>query len=134
MNAGPSPAVLRVFLVDHAVPVRRRIALLVGAIRGVAVVGEAEDGQRAWTQIHRSRADVVIVDLRLADGSGLGLIGMLSKAVPRIVTIVLTNHSAPAFRQACSAAGADYFFDKTVEFDAACRLIESLVHARAHRP
>ncbi|RAG12783.1 response regulator, partial [Burkholderia multivorans] len=70
------------------------------AIRGVAVVGEAEDGQRAWTQIHRSRADVVIVDLRLADGSGLDLIGMLSKAVPRIVTIVLTNHSAPAFRQA----------------------------------
>ncbi|MCO8589092.1 response regulator [Burkholderia multivorans] len=134
MNAGPSPAVLRVFLVDHAVPVRRRIALLVGAIRGVAVVGEAEDGQRAWTQIHRSRADVVIVDLRLADGSGFDLIGMLSKAVPRIVTIVLTNHSAPAFRQACVAAGADYFFDKTVEFDAACRLIESLVHARAHRP
>ncbi|RAB20174.1 two-component system response regulator, partial [Burkholderia multivorans] len=79
-------------------------------------------------------ADVVIVDLRLADGSGLDLIGMLSKAVPRIVTIVLTNHSAPAFRQACAAAGADYFFDKTVEFDAACRLIESLVHARAHRP
>ncbi|MGS0891157.1 response regulator [Burkholderia stagnalis] len=134
MNASLSSVVLRVFLVDHAVVVRRRIALLVGAIRGVAVVGETEDGQGAWTYIRQSQADVVIVDVRLADGSGLDLIGILSKTVPRIVTIVLTNHSAMAFREACATAGADYFFDKTAEFEAACRVIESLVHARAHRP
>ncbi|KVH46165.1 response regulator transcription factor [Burkholderia diffusa] len=135
MNASLSPAVaLRVFLVDHAIAVRQRIALLVGAIRGVLVVGEAEDGQDALAHIRGSHADVVIVDLRLADGSGLDLIAMLSTAAPRIVTIVLTNHSAPAFREACATAGADYFFDKTAEFDAACHVIESLVRARAHRP
>ncbi|KAB0642346.1 response regulator [Burkholderia latens] len=135
MNASlPPDAALRVFLVDHAVAVRQRIALLVGAIRGVVVVGEAEDGEDAWMQIVGSGADVVIADLRLADGSGLDLIGMLSKAAPRVVTIVLTNHSAPAFREACAAAGADHFFDKTAEFDAACRVIESLVRARAHHP
>jgi DNA-binding NarL/FixJ family response regulator len=135
MNASLSPAVaLRVFLVDHAVAVRQRIALLVGAIGGVVVVGEAEDGQDAWTHIRSSRADVVIVDLRLADGGGLELIGMLSKAAPPVVTIVLTNHSALAFREACAAAGADYLLDKTAQFDAACRVIESLVHARAHQP
>ncbi|AIO38969.1 response regulator transcription factor [Burkholderia sp. AU19243] len=135
MNASlPPDAALRVFLVDHAVAVRQRIALLVGAIRGVVIVGEAEDGEDAWTQIVSSRADVVIVDLRLADGSGFDLIGMLSKAAPPVVTIVLTNHSARAFREACAAAGADHFFDKTAEFDAACRVIESLVHARAHHP
>ncbi|MBY4870865.1 MULTISPECIES: response regulator [Burkholderia] len=134
MNASLPPTTLRVFLVDHAVAVRQRIALRVGAIGGVVVVGEAEDGQDAWAHIRSSHADVVLVDLRLADGSGLDLIGMLSKATPRVVTIVLTNHSAAAFREACAAAGADYFFDKTAEFDAACRAIESLVHARAHHP
>ncbi|KVF78363.1 response regulator transcription factor [Burkholderia diffusa] len=135
MNASLSPVdALRVFLIDHAIAVRQRIALLVGAIRGVVVVGEAEDGEDALMHIRGSHADVVIVDLRLADGSGLDLIGMLSKAAPRIVTIVLTNHSAPAFREACATAGADYFFDKTAEFDAACHVIESLVRARAHRP
>ncbi|AJY09160.1 response regulator transcription factor [Burkholderia dolosa] len=134
MNASPSPAALRVFLVDHAIAVRRRIALLVGAIDGVAVVGEAEDGEDAWMHIRDARADVAIVDVRLPDGSGLDLIGKLTTAKPRVVTIVLTNHSAPAFRQACATAGADYFFDKTAEFDAACRTIESLVRARAHSP
>ncbi|MBN3787590.1 response regulator transcription factor [Burkholderia sp. Ac-20353] len=135
MNASLSPAALRVFLVDHAFAVRRRIALLVGAIRGVDVVGEAEDGQGAWAHIRQCQADVVIVDLRLADGSGLDLIGTLSKYAPRVITIVLTNHSAPAFREACATAGADYFFDKTAEFDAACHVIESLVRARrVHRP
>lgn len=131
MNASPSPASLRVFLVDHAVAVRRRVALLVGMIRGVVVVGEAEDCMGAWTTIRRCQTDVAIVDLRLADGGGLDLIGRLSRSVPPIVTIVLTNHSAPAFRAACETAGADYFFDKTAEFDAACHVIESLV--RSHR-
>ena len=70
MNASQLPAALRVFLVDHAAAVRQRIALLVGAIRGVAVVGEAEDGQEALAHIRSSQADVVIVDLRLG---GFGL-------------------------------------------------------------
>lgn len=132
MNASQSPE-LRVFLVDHAIAVRRRIALLVGAIRGVAIVGEAEDSHAAWTHISQCRADVVILDLRLADGGGLDLIGMLSRTTPRVVTIVLTNHSAPAFRAACASAGADYFFDKTTEFDAACHVIDALVRSRRAR-
>jgi DNA-binding NarL/FixJ family response regulator len=131
MNASQSPAALRVFLVDHAVGVRRRVALLVGAIRDVVVVGEAEDSQAALTDVRQCRADVVIVDLRLTDGSGLELIGKLSRSAPPIVTIVLTDLSAPAFRTACASAGADYFFDKTAEFDAACHVIESLVRARS---
>ncbi|CAN0625626.1 Response regulator receiver protein [Burkholderia multivorans] len=132
MNASQSP-VLRVFLVDHAIAVRRRIALLVGAIRGVAIVGEAEDSHAAWAHISQCQADVVILDLRLADGGGLDLIGMLSRTTPRVVTIVLTNHSAPAFRAACASAGADYFFDKTTEFDAACHVIDALVRSRRAR-
>ncbi|WP_179404998.1 response regulator [Burkholderia guangdongensis] len=133
MNASQSPAALRVFLVDHAVAVRQRIALLVGAIRDVVVVGEAEDSDAALTDARQSRADVVIVDLRLTDGSSLDLIGKLSKGTPRIVTIVLTDLSAPAFRAACASAGADYFFDKTAEFDAACHVIEALVQSRRRR-
>jgi hypothetical protein len=51
-------------------------------------------------------------------------------ARPSIVSIVLTNHCATAFRRVCEASGADFFFDKTSAFDMACRTIEAIANAR----
>jgi DNA-binding NarL/FixJ family response regulator len=107
---------LRVFLVDDAAPVRRRIALLLADIAGVTIVGEAEDVESALAALLRDPVDVALVDLQLAAGHGLDVIAALRAARPRIVVIVLTNHSAPAFETACRLAGAHHFFDKTDDY------------------
>jgi DNA-binding NarL/FixJ family response regulator len=60
------------------------------------------------------------------------IVASLARAMPPIVTMVLTNHSGPAFRAACQRAGARYFFDKTVEFERARDTIVRL--ANEHRP
>ncbi|ABC34852.1 response regulator [Burkholderia thailandensis] len=127
----PTPP-LRVFLVDHAAPVRDRLTSLLETIVGVAVVGEAEDVPAALAGILETGADVAVIELRLTGGSGLELISALTRAAPRVVKIVLTNLSGAAFRAACSEAGADFFFDKTADVDAACRTVRTL--ASAHRP
>ncbi|MEI5999018.1 response regulator [Paraburkholderia bengalensis] len=123
----------KVYLVDAAVEVRRRLARLLDAIPGVDIAGEAEDGDAALEGIVGSGADIVVLDLRLADGNSLGLIDALSRAHPSVVKIVLTNHTARAFRDACNAAGAELFFDKTSEFDAACRAIAHFARLREAR-
>jgi DNA-binding NarL/FixJ family response regulator len=133
MDTRALPSISKVFLVDDAQPVRRRIAQLLATIHGVAVVGEAEDAQTALDGILACHADIAVVDLRLAGGSGIELIAALSRARSAIVKIVLTNHSGPAFRSACANAGADFFFDKTTEFDAACRAIAAISRARESR-
>lgn len=135
MNASlPPAAALRVFLVDHANAVRQRIALLVGAIRGVVVVGEAEDGQDALTHIRGTHADVVLVDLRLADGSGLESDRRAVEGRAAHRHDCADESFGARIQKGMRDGRADYFFDKTVEFDAACHVIESLVHARAHQP
>ncbi|QYD68569.1 response regulator transcription factor [Paraburkholderia edwinii] len=133
MDTGQPLNALRVFLVEDAASVRRKIALLLGAIADVLVVGEAEDGETALAAIRQHSADVAVIDLRLAAGSGIDLIATLTQTMPRVITIALTNHSGPAFRAACKTAGAHYFFDKTAEFDAACRTIEALASTRSTR-
>ena len=124
----------KVYLVDTAVEVRRRLACLLGAIAGVEIAGEAEDGDSALEGIRACDADIVVLDLRLADGNSLALIETLSRLHPAIVKIVLTNHIARAFRDACSAAGADFFFDKTSEFDAACRTVAGIARTQRASP
>jgi DNA-binding NarL/FixJ family response regulator len=133
MDAATSTTVSKVYLVDDAIEVRRRLARLLGAIAGVKIAGEGEDAEEALEGILESHADVVVMDVRLAGGSSLALIEALSRARPSIIKIVLTNHTARAFRDACAAAGADFFFDKTAEFDAACRAIEAIAQSRRAR-
>ncbi len=133
MNSSPSQQALRVFLVEDTIPIRQRMAARLGAIDGVEIVGEAEESGAALTGIDTTRADVVLLDLRLTAGTGIELLVSLAKSISTVVTIVLTNHSSPWFRQACLAAGAQHFFDKTSEFDLACDTIKRIAHDRCAR-
>jgi DNA-binding NarL/FixJ family response regulator len=130
MNTPRLPGPLKVFLVEDSVSVRQRIAASLRMIDGVSVVGEAEDAGMALVAIEASRPDIVIVDLRLADGNGFALLRALARHTPPVVTVVLTNHSGLAFRHACQEAGVDYFFDKTAEFDHARKTIAGIARAR----
>jgi two-component system response regulator DevR len=63
--------VLRVLLVDDHEVVRRGIRALLEAHEDVAVVAEAESAQAAVDAASRYRPDVVVMDVRLADGNGI---------------------------------------------------------------
>jgi DNA-binding NarL/FixJ family response regulator len=121
---------LKVFLVEDSSPVRLRLAALIKPIAEASVVGEAEDANTALMGIANSRADLVVVDLRLAGSDGLALVSELAHGTRKVITLVLTNYSTQAFRAASFAAGADYFFDKTSEFDLARDTIAHLARAR----
>jgi two-component system, NarL family, response regulator DevR len=122
---------LKIFLVDDSPLVRQRIAALIGAIRGVEIVGEAEEASDALSGIAATNADVVVVDLRLTGGSGVDVPAGLARSSRPVVTIVLTNYSSAAIREACLSAGANYFFDKTSEFILARDVIKSIASSRA---
>ncbi len=110
---------LKVFLVDDSPLVRRRLAALFGALADVTIVGEAEEPDAALRGIRVTGTDLAIVDLHLAGSNGMTVVQSLANGTPRVLTMVLTNHSSPAFRTACHDAGADYFFDKTCEHELA---------------
>ncbi|NPT56142.1 response regulator [Paraburkholderia elongata] len=133
MNSSPNQQALRVFLVEDAIPIRQRMAARFGAINGVEIVGEAEESGAALTGIGTTGADVVVVDLRLTGGTAMELLHGLAQGMSSVIAIVLTNHSSAWFRQACLAAGAQYFFDKTSEFDLACNTITRIAHERCAR-
>jgi len=103
------------------------------AIEGVRVVGEAEEPRPALDGIETMDADLVVMDLHLTGGTGMDLLRGLAQNRSPVITMVLTNHSGNGFRQACLANGAQYFFDKTSEFDLACNTIKRIAHERCAR-
>ncbi|MFM0500203.1 response regulator [Paraburkholderia caffeinilytica] len=133
MNSSPSLPALRVFLVEDTISIRKRMAARFTAIEGVEIVGVAEEPGPALDGIGMTDADVVVMDLHLTAGTGMDLLRALAQSRSPVITIVLTNHSGTGFRQACVAHGAQYFFDKTSEFDLACNTIKRIAHEHCAR-
>lgn len=124
---------MKVFLVDDALVIRQRLAKMLATVKGVQVIGEAEEADDAIQSVRRLRPDVVILDLQLLNGTGLDVLMDIKKDQPAPVVIVLTNFPYPMFRQKCLEAGADFFFDKSTEFQKISSVFLRLSQATRHR-
>ncbi|MFT3666258.1 response regulator [Piscinibacter sp.] len=122
-----SDARLRVFLVEDSPVIRENLVATLEEIARVEVVGWAdEEGTaRQWLESAGDTCDLVVVDVFLRRGSGLGLLDWLASAQHPVRRVVLSNYASPDMRRRCLARGADAVFDKPDEVDA---LIE---HCRA---
>lgn len=120
---------MKVFVVEDSRIVRDSLVALLSDIQDVEIVGDADNPDDAFYNILRLQPQVVVLDIKLRGGSGISLLHMLRQQAPSIKTIMLTNYAGPEFRDRCSAIGADYFFDKTGEFEKVKDVLEHLMAA-----
>jgi len=116
----------RVFIVEDSPAIRVRLAAMLGEIPGVTVVGEAETPSSAVDGILRTRPDSVVLDVQLIGGSGIEVLRKVRPVEPDTVFIVLTNSTDARYRKLYLDAGANFFLDKTTEFEKAIGLVAGL--------
>jgi DNA-binding NarL/FixJ family response regulator len=105
---------IRVVLVDDHAIVRTGLKAVLAAAPEVEVVGEASSGAEAVALLGRTPADVVVMDISMADGDGIGATRTLTKAnagTPRV--LVLTMHAEEAYLEAVLDAGASGYLMKS---------------------
>jgi DNA-binding NarL/FixJ family response regulator len=124
----------RVFVVEDSPSIREALVGNLESTGLIEVIGSADSADAAWKDERLSVADAIIIDLALRTSSGFELLSRL-KSSPNFVSvprIVLTNYAIAIFRERALSLGADYFFDKSLQFDQAVELLEKL--ARGHTP
>ena len=124
---------MKVFLVDDALVIRQRLAKMLATLKGVQVMGEAVVADDAIQSIRRLRPDVVILDLQLLKGTGFDVLEAIQQDKPTPIVIVLTNFPYSVFRQKCLEVGADFFFDKSTEFQKIQNVFLQLSQQTRHR-
>lgn len=105
---------IRVVLVDDHAIVRTGLKAVLGGAADVAVVGEAAGGHEAVALLEHTVADVVLMDLSMADGDGISATRRITSAGekgPRV--LVLTMHSEEAYLEAVLEAGASGYLPKS---------------------
>ncbi len=108
---------MKVYIVDDSPMMVERILLKLSCIEGLEITGSAGEEITALHDIGTLRPDFIIIDIRLRGGDGINLLKNVKKEHPGITVAMLTNYSSPEFRDKCASLGADFFFDKSRDFD-----------------
>jgi len=119
-------SVIRILLIEDSALLRTRLVEMLSEPGRLAVTGCAATEQEAKACIDAGEYDVLLVDVELREGSGIGAIRHARSRYPpelQPLVIVLTNYPLPAVRSRCLAAGADHFLDKMRQFEAVKGLI-----------
>lgn len=97
---------------------------LITELGGFDMVGVSKTGAEAINGVAELTPAVLILDMAMPGGGGFNVLQAVKQLPSAPLVIVLTNH--PAYRQKSLDADADYFFDKSTEFDQLLALLERL--------
>ena len=117
---------MKVFIADDSVVLRERLVTMFADVPGMEIVGQAGEGLEATDAIRRLEPDVVILDIRMPGGNGIDALKSIKKETPAPAVIMLTAYPYPQYRKKCLEAGADYFFDKSTEFQKVTTTLKQL--------
>lgn len=106
----------KILIVDDSAVVRERLIQLLASLDGTEIVGQAGDAERGRELTRKLRPDVIIIDVQMRKGGGIDLLQDIKRMEPAPRVIVLTNEAYPEIRSRCLDTGADYFFDKSTEY------------------
>ena len=113
---------LKTYIVEDSPVIRESLIATLEELVSLQVVGTADDESTAlsWLTAPDHPVDLVIVDIFLKGGSGLGVLRAaqaLPTPTPRRM-VVLSNYATQDMRRKCLDLGADRVFDKSHEIDA----------------
>lgn len=117
---------LKILIVDDHEVVRLGLRSLLSRRGGFAVIGEAGSVAEALAEVHRHQPDVVIMDVRLPDGSGVEACREIRSEYPAIKVIMLTSYSDDEAIFASIMAGASGYLLKQIRGQSLAEAVETV--------
>jgi DNA-binding NarL/FixJ family response regulator len=124
MSAGDP---IRVLLADDQRVVREGLAMLLGLLPGIEVVGTAADGEEAVALTAARAPDVILMDLRMPRCDGIEATRRIAELRPQARVIALTTYADEPTVLSALRAGARGYLTK----DAGAEQIEAAIVAVA---
>ncbi|MEU8140963.1 response regulator transcription factor [Nonomuraea sp. NPDC048901] len=126
-----SEETIRVLLADDHPVYRDGLAVLLGSIPGIEVVGTAANGAEAVERAAESQPDVVVMDVRMPGLDGIEATRRVVADSPHIAVVVLTMSEEDATLFAAMRAGARGYLLKGANQAEIVRAITAVAHGEA---
>ena len=103
----------RVLLADDHAIVREGLKMLLSTIEGIAVVGEAADGDTVERLLKEIKTDLLILDLGMPGVGGFQFVRNIRTSWPGLKILIMTANLEPRSVRAAIDAGADGYLTKS---------------------
>ena len=117
---------LSVLLVDDSKIILKRMKELLSEVPCIQQLHISEDGLSAIELIKQTIPDVVLLDINLPGTNGIEVLKYIKEFHPFVKVMMVTNHAKDEYKLACLKIGAEYFIDKTTEFENIPALLEEI--------
>jgi two-component system response regulator DevR len=124
-------APIRVFLVDDHDVVRAGLRTLLAQASEIEIVGEANTVGSALPRLRESRPDIVLLDVRLPDGSGLAVCRYIRQLNLNCRSLILTSYADEKLISEAIAVGADGYLLKEIDAAGLLRAITDVVNGKS---
>jgi DNA-binding NarL/FixJ family response regulator len=106
---------MTIVLADADAHFRERLKKRLEKLTGVTVVGESSDSEETTAMILNRKPDIAILNSSFRDGSGIDVLKHIGQLMVPPTIIVVTDDTSSDNKNAYSAAGADFLFEKAKE-------------------
>ncbi len=115
-----------ILVVDDSPLIIRRLLEMLREIPNVGWIRNAGSYQEAMQLIKEFHPRILLLDINLPDKSGIEILRNAKENAPSVKVIMITNQANEYYQKLCVKLGADYFVDKTKEFEQIAGIIASL--------
>jgi two-component system response regulator NreC len=105
-SAEKTSSSIRVIVADDHELMRFALRALLNTEQQIDVIAEAEQLSLTMRNVRELRPDVLVLDLRMHDGSSIDAIGELREQAPETRVVVITAEDNPLYAEHALAAGA----------------------------
>ncbi len=109
--------VVKLLVVEDSEPVLTRLLSLLASIPNIDTILSAGTLAQATETVRLELPTLMILNLQLPDGNAVRHISALKGMSPLMWIVVLSYDTSEFLREKCAQAGADWFFDKSTEFN-----------------
>jgi DNA-binding NarL/FixJ family response regulator len=115
-----------VLVVDNSIVIVDRLIPMLENMENIGIVIHAGTYQEAIEMLVEIRPDMILLDINLPDKNGIELLKKIREKDQEVIVIMITNYATPQYSRLCKKLGAQYFFDKSKDFELIADVIEEV--------
>jgi len=120
----------KLLIIDDRETVRQALEARLSHAPEIELVGSTGSSQEGVQAALELDPDIVLLEIKMADGKGLDTCRQIAQANPSTAVIILTSYVDEDERQAAFQAGASSYVLKDIDSQRLIRAIETLRHRR----
>jgi DNA-binding NarL/FixJ family response regulator len=116
-----------ILIVDDSVLITERLLGMLNVFKKEAAIKSAGTSAEAINILQRAPINIILLDINLPGENGIELLKIVKENYPAIKVIMCTNKASAYYKTLCKKIGADFFVDKSREFDQLHSIISSIL-------